>query len=182
MLERLKGKEGSRGWDDSITDAMHMNLSHLWETMENRRAWCAAVHGFAKSWTWLRDWTIRTKNEDWLPYIGNEVPHIIDRDNSFSSAHLRRKSRHVEGGCCKFQSSAQWPMQTNLWVRHLQIHIAPVSWASQLTPQLEIKICPGKYSNWVNWVSFQKPLSSRRRPWRCYGQHSIKPKDRSSER
>ena len=46
-----------RGWDrkrllNSITDSMDMNLSKFWETVKDRRAWCAAVHGIAKSGTW----------------------------------------------------------------------------------------------------------------------------------
>ena len=44
-------------WLESITDSMDMNLSKLWETVEDRGAWRAAVHGLPKSWTWLRDWT-----------------------------------------------------------------------------------------------------------------------------
>ena len=39
----------------SITDAMDMNLSKVWEIVEDRGAWHAIVHGVAKSWTWLRD-------------------------------------------------------------------------------------------------------------------------------
>ena len=38
---------------DYITDSMDRNLSKLQETAEDRGAWCAAVHGFAKSWTQL---------------------------------------------------------------------------------------------------------------------------------
>ena len=40
-------------WLDGITDSMDMNLNKLQWTVEDRGAWCATVHGLAKSWTRL---------------------------------------------------------------------------------------------------------------------------------
>ena len=82
MLGNFECKRRKGQWRirclDGIIDSMVMDLSKIWEIVEDREAWHAAVHGVAKSQTWLSDWTTPTVTFININFIYNDYMRWLD--------------------------------------------------------------------------------------------------------
>ena len=134
-------------WLHSITDAMDMNLSKLWDIVENRGAWCATIYKVAKSQTRLSDWTMIKQKQ----YCNISI-------KSFKMFHIKKKKPLSPEFSLSLHAPEERPCEDTArsWLSASQQESSsqkstltpPWPWSSSLQNSEEINFCCLNHPAW----------------------------------